>query len=197
MTGIIVALPKPEDAKNLKNLLMRNGISVTGACTTGAQAIALADGLNEGIIICGYKLADMIYAQLHQDMPPGFEMLLIVSQHIIGGGMVQGGIMCLSMPLKVHDLINTVDMMTRAIERKRRRQKSKPKERSNEEIRLIKDAKEVLMNRNHMTEDEAHKYIQKCSMDSGTNLVETAQMVLTMMKGYVLIREINWWKCLH
>ena len=110
-------------------------------------------------------------------------MLLIVSQHIIGGGMVQGGIMCLSMPLKVHDLINTVDMMTRAIERKRRRQKSKPKERSNEEIRLIKDAKEVLMNRNHMTEDEAHKYIQKCSMDSGTNLVETAQMVLTMMKG--------------
>ena len=81
MTGIIVALPKPEDAKNLKNLLMRNGISVTGACTTGAQAIALADGLNEGIIICGYKLADMIYAQLHQDMPPGFEMLLIVSAY--------------------------------------------------------------------------------------------------------------------
>ncbi len=183
MTGIIVALPKPEDAKNLKNLLVRNGISVTGACTTGAQAIALADGLNDGIIICGYKLADMIYAQLHQDMPPGFEMLLMASQHIIGGGMVQGGIMCLSMPLKVHDLINTVDMMTRAIERKRRRRKSKPKERSTEEIRLIKDAKEVLMNRNHMTEEEAHKYIQKCSMDSGTNLVETAQMVLTMMKG--------------
>lgn len=182
MTGIIVALPKPEDAKNLKNLLVRNGIPVTGACTTGAQAIALADGLNDGIIICGYKLADMIYAQLHQDMSPGFEMLLIASQHIIGGGMVQEGIMCLSMPLKVHDLINTVDMMIRAIERKRRRKKNCPRERSAEEIRLIKDAKEVLINRNYMTEEEAHKYIQKCSMDSGTNLVETAQMVLTMMK---------------
>ena len=27
----------------------------------------------------------------------------------------------------------------------------------------------------------AHKYLQKCSMDSGTNLVETAQMVLTLL----------------
>ena len=32
-----------------------------------------------------------------------------------------------------------------------------------------------------MTEVEAHRYLQKTSMDSGTNLVETAQMVLSMM----------------
>jgi AmiR/NasT family two-component response regulator len=32
-----------------------------------------------------------------------------------------------------------------------------------------------------MTEEEAHRYLQKTSMDSGTNLVETAQMVLSMM----------------
>ena len=32
-----------------------------------------------------------------------------------------------------------------------------------------------------MTEEEANRYLQKTSMDSGTNLVETAQMVLSMM----------------
>ena len=37
------------------------------------------------------------------------------------------------------------------------------------------------MERNHMTEEEAHRYLQKTSMDSGTNLVETAQMLLTLM----------------
>ena len=183
MTGVIVALPKIDDAKNIKNLLVRNGIPVMGICTAGAQAIACAQGLQGGIVLCGYKLADMIYSQLREDLPEGFDMLVMASRHVISENLEGSGVMSLSMPLKVHDLINTVDMMTRAIERKRRRQKSKPKERSNEEIRLIKDAKEVLMNRNHMTEDEAHKYIQKCSMDSGTNLVETAQMVLTMMKG--------------
>ena len=38
------------------------------------------------------------------------------------------------------------------------------------------------MERNHMTEEEAHRYIQKCSMDSGTSLPETAQMVIAMTK---------------
>ncbi len=183
MTGVIVVLPKIDDARNMKNLLVRNGITVTGACTTGAQAIALADGLNDGIIICGYKLTDMIYSQLHDYLPFGFEMLLMASQHIISGGMVEREIICVSMPIKVHDLVNTVDMMIQSIERRKRRLKSRPKERSAEEVRLIKNAKELLMNRNHMTEEEAHRYIQKCSMDSGTNMAETAQMVLTMMKG--------------
>ena len=46
---------------------------------------------------------------------------------------------------------------------------------------LIAKAKEVLMERNHMEEEEAHRYLQKCSMESGTGLVESAQMVLTLM----------------
>ena len=41
-------------------------------------------------------------------------------------------------------------------------------------------AKSILMERNGMTEEEAHRYMQKCSMDSGTNIVETAQMVLSL-----------------
>ena len=39
-----------------------------------------------------------------------------------------------------------------------------------------------MMERNNMTEQEAHRYIQKCSMDSGTNMVETAYMILEIMK---------------
>ena len=37
------------------------------------------------------------------------------------------------------------------------------------------------MERNHMTEEQAFRYIQKCSMDSGINMVETAQMILMMI----------------
>ena len=46
---------------------------------------------------------------------------------------------------------------------------------------MIKLAKETLMARNNMTEQEAHKYLQKCSMDSGTNMSETAEMVLVFL----------------
>ena len=68
------------------------------------------------------------------------------------------------------------------IERRRRKLREKPKERNEKELELIKEAKRLLMDRNHMTEPEAHKYLQKCSMDSSTNMVESAQMVLAMMK---------------
>ena len=85
------------------------------------------------------------------------------------------------MPLKVYDLINTVDMMVHTLERRRKKRRLKPKVRNEEEASLISEAKRILMGRNHMSEEEAHRYIQKCSMDSGTNMVETAQMILSMM----------------
>mgnify|MGYP000296722938 CR=1 FL=1 len=55
--------------------------------------------------------------------------------------------------------------------------KKKPKQRSWKEQNYISNAKMLLMERNHLSEDDAYRYIQKCSMDSGTNMVETAQMV--------------------
>ena len=38
-----------------------------------------------------------------------------------------------------------------------------------------------MMESNNMTETEAHRYLQKCCMDSGTNLAETAQMVMSLI----------------
>lgn len=182
MTGVIIVLPKLDDAKKLKSLLGRNGFSVLGVCATGGQAIALADGLNDGVVICGYKLADMLYLQLCEDLPPGFELLVLASGQVISSGMVRNDLMCLTMPFKIHDLLGTLDMMIHGIERRRRKQRGRPRERNEEEDKLIKEAKELLMARNHMSEQEAHRYIQKCSMDSGTNMAETAQMALAMMR---------------
>lgn len=181
MTNIIVVFPQLENAKGIKNILVRSGFQVTGICTTGAQAISQADGLNDGIVICSYKMMDMVYSELRDCLPCGFEMLLMASQNLIQD-CYGNDIVCLSMPLKVHDLVDTVGMMTEGIERRRRKNRLKPKIRSAEEETAIKHAKELLMARNHMTEEEAHRYLQKCSMDSGTNIVETAQMVLSMMK---------------
>lgn len=180
MTNIVVVFPKAEEAKGIKSLLMKHGFSVTAVCTTGAQALGHLDGLGDGIVVSGYKMTDMMYTELYECMPEGFELLLIASAHVIGYG-VEKGIVALAMPLKVYDLINTVDMMVHTLERRRKKRRLKPKVRNEEEASLISEAKEILMSRNHMSEEEAHRYIQKCSMDSGTNMVETAQMILSMM----------------
>lgn len=180
MTGIIVALPRMDDARNIKNLLVRNGYPVTAVCTSGAQALAQTDSLNDGIIICGYKLTDMLYSQLYESLPPGFEMLLMASQRFLME-CLDNDIVCLAMPFKLNDLINTVEMMSTSIVYKRKERRKKPKERKPEETTLINEAKLLLMTRNNMTEEEAHRYLQKTSMDNATGMVETAQMVLRLM----------------
>lgn len=182
MTNIVVAFSKPEEAKTIRNVLVRNGYDVRAACTSGAQVLSYVDGLRDGLIVCSYKLTDMLYSELHECLPAGFDMLLMASRNhwdeCIGNDIV-----CLAMPLKVHELLSTAGMMLEQMERRRRKRRLTPRVRNPEEEAIIREAKAVLMERNNMDEEEAHRYLQKCSMDSGTNLVETAQMLLSMMKG--------------
>lgn len=179
MVNIVVVFPKPNDAKNIRNILVRSGCRVAAVCTSGSQVLHVADQLGEGIVVCGYKLADMLYSQLKEDLPGGFDMLLIASRHLLELGP-QKDVVCLELPLKVQDLADTLAMMTENILRRRKKEKQKPRARSEEENKLIRDAKRLLMERNSMTEEEAHRYMQKCSMDSGTNLVETAHMIFAL-----------------
>ena len=50
--------------------------------------------------------------------------------------------------------------------------------RTQEEKALIDQAKAVLMDRHGMTEEQAHRFLQKQSMDSGAKLLDTARLVL-------------------
>lgn len=180
MTNIIVVFSKIEDAKSVKNILVKNGMNVTAVCTSGAQALHYADEFHEGIVISGYRFADMICMELRTNLPEGFDMLVMASKRVLAE--VSGtGIIGLAMPLKIHELVNTVGMMSQNVLRRKKKRKEKPSVRNQEEAAVIAKAKALLMERNHMTEEEAHRYIQKHSMDNGTNMVETAQMVLSLM----------------
>ena len=112
-------------------------------------------------------------------MPKSFEMLLLVSQRMAVN--VPSSILSVTMPMKVSDLVNTVNMIFIQQERQRKKDKKKPKPRSWKEQNYISNAKMLLMQRNHLSEEEAYRYIQKCSMDSGTNMVESAQMLLMLI----------------
>ena len=192
MTGIVVVFPRMEDARGIRNLLVRSGFSVHAVCTTGGQAISSLEDLNDGIVISGYKLADMMYLELKECLPKGFAMLLLATrQHL--AECETGDITCLPMPLKVYELVDTVlkakalddhtmRMLERQCDRDRKRRREEPRERSSEEKELIARAKALLMEKRSMTEIQAHKYLQKCSMDSGRSIVESAQMILMLQK---------------
>lgn len=168
-----------QDAINIKNALLKNGYEVNATCTTGAQVIGIANDLDGGIVLCGYRLPDMHYIELNNYLPKGFEMLLVTSAVRLEECTNQN-IVCLSMPIRIQDLLNTLQMMCHNYT-KQKKKETKPKIRTAEDKIIISRAKQVLMERNNMTEEEAHRYIQKSSMDTGTNLVEMAEMILSMM----------------
>lgn len=179
MADIIVAFPKLDDAKNLRKLLIRNGYDVNMVCDNGAQVIDAVNRLDGGIVISGYRFSDMYYMEINEYLPKGFQMLLLASPGKLAECDVRD-LVSIAMPFKVQDLLNTLEMMMVQYNRWRKKQRSKPKVRSENDRRVITAAKELLMERNQMTEDEAHHYIQKLSMDSSTNLVETAEMILEL-----------------
>lgn len=180
MASVIVAFSKPEDARSIKKILMKSGFEVTAVCTSGAQVLAQTENLGRGIVVCGYRLTDMLFAELREYLSVEISMLMLAPPGR-WNGQVFSDVVCLPMPLKVHDLIETLEMMVRAQTRQRRKKNLEIRERSQEEKNLLSEAKKLLMERNSMTEEEAHRYIQKCSMDSGTNMVETARMVISLI----------------
>ena len=179
MSSIVIALPKIEDAKKIRAVLERHGFTVASVCTTASNALSSASELGSGVLICSHRLPDMNYLDLSECMPGEFEMLLLASARMLCE--VPTSILSVQMPLKASDLVNTVNMILTQQERRRRKEKKKPKARSWKEQNYISNAKMMLMQRNHLSEDEAYRYIQKSSMDSGTNMVETAQMLLMLL----------------
>lgn len=177
MIGVIVVFPKTEEVKGIRNLLVRNGIQVVAACTTGAQAITFFEDFDEALIVCGYKLKDMLYNQLLEDMPDTYEMLVVASRNHYAE-CDRSKVVCLAMPIKAQELVETANILLDGLYQKRKKRKTRPKQLSQEERAVIESAKLRLMEQKKMSEEEAHRYLQKQSMDTGVNMVETAQMVL-------------------
>ncbi len=174
MISVIVLFPKQEIARNIRNILVRSGFEVIGVCVTGAQVIQRVEEMEEGIVVCGFKYADMVYSELKEYLPDGIRMVLIASHHYLEEGNDRN-ITFLPMPLKVPRLIETMREIADSISK--RKKKHRPKQRTREEEALLDEVKKLLMENNRITEQEAHHYIQKRSMDSGVNLIEMAKII--------------------
>ena len=167
MADIIIAFPKINDAKNLRRLLIRNGYDVNAICDSGAEVMEAVNRLDGGVVISGYRFSDMYFVELNEYLPKGFQLLLLASPEKLAD-------------ISGQDLLTTLDMMLLEYRRFKKKQKAKPPARSEEQKKIIAAAKELLMERNQLTEDEAHHYIQRLSMDSGNKMVETAEMIIEL-----------------
>ena len=178
--NIIVAFAKAEDAARIKSILLRGGYDNVIACTTGVKALSAMEDLGSGVIVCGYRLNDMLFSELAADLPGYFQMLMIASADKAPFEDFGEKLVFLPSPFSKTDLYSTINMMLEGVTLLRKKAKQKRLHKSESDMKTITKAKELLMERHHMSEPEAHKYLQKCAMNSSTTMLEAAEMVISL-----------------
>lgn len=174
MDRIVVAFANEEAQRRILRLLESGGYSPAACCAAGAEVIRTVRKLGSAIVICGFKLRDMTAADLAADLRRT-AVLLAVSSAVNLDFCEGENLYKLPTPVRRSDFFATLDLL-RQFEEKHLRHP--PPKRREADQQLIQRAKELLMDVNRMTEAEAHRFLQKRSMDAGLKMVETAQLII-------------------
>ncbi len=174
MERVIVAFESGSNAKKIKEILESAGVASCLICRSAAEVRRTVHKQRIYTVICGFKLPDEACALLRADLPGQCNMLMIAAQSRLDL-YEQEDIFKLAAPVKRSDLLASVRML---LQMKHKSPSYAKPRRSGEELALVAQAKEVLMSRYGMTEEQAHRFLQKQSMDSGARLTDTARKVL-------------------
>ncbi len=175
MEKIVVAFENENNRKRICDILEANGMQVKVSCRSGSEAIRAIRKMSGGIVISGYKLAEMTASDLAYDLS-GLAMILTIATSQQLELCVNDNIFKLPTPFSRGDLVSSIRML---IQMQEKNYRASPSRRSEKDTADINKAKELLMNKNGMTEDEAHRFIQRRSMDTGVKAAETARLIIS------------------
>lgn len=190
MRGIIVAFPDSTAAVKIRDTLISHGLAVRGIAHSGSAVLRLSlleDG--GGVIVCAPTFSDMTTTELFSRLPEDFDFLVLnFGSPLNVEAEEREGLFCLFSPVLAGDLVESVRTLLETRQLPRANSKSgnggqrdvfaKKSTRTPEEIRIIEAAKLLLMKSCHMSEEEAHRYLQKESMQNGRKMQDTAETVL-------------------
>jgi hypothetical protein len=171
---IIVAFANPEAQNQIQRLLQSQGIAPAGCFSTGAEVIRLVRKLGTASVVCGFKLRDMTAANLAENLL-GLAPVLVVSTAARLSFCEGENLFKLAFPASRADFFSSLSLLCQIEEQQLRPPVMRKKV---SEQKLVTQAKELLMDICQMSEAEAHRFLQKRSMDTGMRLVETAQLVI-------------------
>ncbi len=178
MSDVIIAFVQKEIGTKVANVLKKRGVNVISTVRAGAEALASADRLDSGVVICTNRLTDMMYDELFETLPRTFQMI-VISKTEPEEEYPDYRFRVILTPFKVNDVIEVLEELEEI--KSEHKKTRKPRARNAEDERIIGGAKLLLMNTKGMTEDEAHRYLRKMSMNNGESLRETADKLLILL----------------
>lgn len=177
---VIIALSNEDISQKIKTILVGNGINVITVCKYGNELIRSIKQFSPSIVISGYKFKDMNLLDIYENTGDECSFLAIVNEPYKSFVQEETDIFCISSPINTTLLLNTLDIIYQS-----EKKVNKLKEKVNNlevkinERKIIEKAKGIIMEQKCINEQEAYRYIQKNSMDSGLKMIDYAKQILS------------------
>lgn len=174
MAQIVVAFPGEEARRKVLRLLTAEGLEAAAVCAAGAEVIRTVRRMGSAVVICPFRFQDMTADAMAADLR-GLAAVMVAAKasylELCGGE----NLFKLPLPASRAEFSATLGLLLDFEAAHLRHPASKRRE---EERQLIRQAKELLMDVNRMSEEEAHRFLQRRSMERGIPLAETARRVI-------------------
>lgn len=171
---VIVAFEQEALCQRFRELLESNGVAQCHVCRSGDQVRRKLSKGRCNCVVCGTRLSDGPAEWLCDDLPINCSMLLVGPKHQLDLCSVPD-VFKLATPIRKEEALLSVRMLLQFGHRLE--QITRPR-RSQSERETVEEAKHFLMEQRGISEEDAHRSIQKMSMDNGLKMIETAQQIL-------------------
>lgn len=172
MERIVLAFTREEAAQKVRHMLEGSGLEVFQVCHSKAELMRSVAELENILIIMGYKLPDAVAEEVYEDLDLSRHALMVLAKAEQQDDIQNPELFVVTLPLNRQQLTDSIHILVGKVRRQRK------KKRSPEEQKIIEDAKAYLIETYRMSEEKAHRFIQKRSMDTGAKFVDTARMIL-------------------
>ena len=176
MNRLIVAFPSDTAARRICAWLAQSGFPARTVCHTGAEVVRAVHYMGGGSVICAARLPDYTADELYDDLDGQADLLVIGKpEQLID--CENPAIRRLPLPVSRSQLAEAAEALTQA------QQARVPAKPSQQDQEIIRHAKTLLQARRGMTEPEAHRYLQRRSMESHRRMAATAQLVIAALEN--------------
>jgi len=175
MERVVAAFESETNLGRICDMLESGGVAVRHRFRSGGEVIRTVSTMGGGIVVCGFKLADMPASEMIANLEDSPALILMVAKPHLLDLCESGSVYKLPTPVMKSQLSAVVESL---IQMDEKRMRAALPRRSPEEQALFEKAKALLMEKSHMAEDEAHRLIQRRSMNMGLRVAETSRRII-------------------
>ncbi len=175
MARIVIASASEAMTEQLSRLLASSGHSLFRRCTSESELRRALDACEDGIVILAGLLPGIHIDDLVWDYGQQMQMLLIARPEIMNR-VESESIFRLPAPASGQAVLGAVEMLTQLHGMRLPKRRGTQKE-------TVEEAKALLMERDHITEAEAHRKIQQYAMNHGMKMYDYAVQILKTSRG--------------